>query len=166
MFGVVEPYKGQQEVLEHWRRANPEAMLIIAGRPHTEEYGATIRQAAEGLPNVVLRLNWLDDPALALYLSAADCALFNYRTIFTSGAASLARSWGLPILLPARLDTVDLAEPDPRVRRFDRFETDFGPQLATTLTTPADYSAATPWREQTSWRRAAELTAAGYRAAL
>ena len=53
-------------------------------------------------------------------LSAADAAVFNYRTIFTSGAAALARSWGVPILIPSRLATVALDEPAPTVFRFDR----------------------------------------------
>lgn len=166
MFGTVEPYKGQEEVLAWWRTARPGAMLIIAGKPYTREYDETIRHAAEGLPRVALHLQWLTDPELALFLSAADVAIFNYRTIFTSGAASLARSWGLPILLPARLDTVDLAEPDPRVSRFHTFESDFAEKLQAILATPPSHAAAASWREQTAWSRVAELTAAGYRDAL
>jgi hypothetical protein len=166
MFGAVEPYKGQEEVLAWWRNAQPDAMLVVAGKPNTPEYGETIRRAAEGLPRVALHFQWLADPELALFLSAADVALFNYRTIFTSGAASLARSWGLPVLLPARLDTVGLAEPDPRVWRFDRLETDFAEKLAGVLSIAPDYAAAASWREETAWPRVAELTAAGYREAL
>ena len=48
----------------------------------------------------------------------ADCMLFNYRQILTSGSASLARSWGIPMALPARLTTVDLMEPCANVVRF------------------------------------------------
>ena len=117
-------------------------------------------------PGVTLRLGWLDDAALALWLSAADCALFNYRTIFTSGSAALARSWGVPILIPSRLATVDLGEPAPTVFRFDRPDTDLGEKLRAALATPSDYSAAAPWRTATAWPRVAALTAEGYRAAL
>jgi beta-1,4-mannosyltransferase len=91
MFGAMEPYKGQEEVLAHWRQAHPKASLVIVGKPRDAEYAAVIRDAGQNLPNVILRLGWLADSDLALYLSAADVALFNYRTIFTSGAASLAR---------------------------------------------------------------------------
>ncbi len=59
--------------------------------------------------------------------------LFHYRAIFTSGAACLARSLGIPILIPRRLDTVDLAEPHPLVFRFDALETDFRPALEAAL---------------------------------
>lgn len=163
IFGVVEPYKGQEEVLKYWQRAQPDTLLVIAGRVHNAEYGAYLREIAEGLKNVVLRFDWLEDPELALFLSAADVGLFNYRTIFTSGAASLARSWGLPIVLPRRLATVDLAEPDPRVFRFTDFESDFTSVLQRALSVPSDFASAAPWREFTSWPRIAEATAAGYR---
>ncbi|MDR3401286.1 MAG: glycosyltransferase [Chthoniobacter sp.] len=166
MFGAVEPYKGQEEVLAYWKEAQPAARLLIVGKPDSHEYGQTIRQLAEGLPNVTLHFQWLTDPELALFLCAADCTLFNYRTIFTSGAAALARSWGLPILIPTRLDTVDLAEPDPRVLRFGALDATFPQKLAAALAIPADFEAAEPWRQQTSWSHVAELTIAGYREAL
>ncbi len=166
MFGAVEPYKGQEEVLAYWKEARPSARLLIVGKPESREYGQTIERLAAGVPNVTLHLQWLTDPELALFLCAADCALFNYRAIFTSGAAALARSWGLPILLPARLDTLDLAEPDPRVLRFDALDARFPPKLAAALAIPPDFAAAERWREQTSWSRVAAVTAAGYREVL
>ncbi len=166
IFGAVEPYKGQEEILAWWKAARPAAHLVIAGKPNTPEYAATITRAAAGLPGVTLRFGWLDDAALALWLSAADCVLFNYRTIFTSGAACLARSWGVPILLPRRLDTVDLDEPAPTIFRFDRPETDLAEKLGTALATPSDYAGAANWRETTAWPRVAALTAEGYHAAL
>jgi glycosyltransferase involved in cell wall biosynthesis len=166
MFGAVQPYKGQEEVLAYWKEARPSEHLVIAGKPDSPEYGQTIRQLAADLPNVTLHFHWLPDAELAEYLCAADCALFNYRTIFTSGAASLARSWGLPILLPSRLETVDLGEPDPRVFRFDSFPTQFREKLAAALAISPDFQAAAGWREQISWPRVAELTVAGYREVL
>ncbi len=166
MFGAVEPYKGQEEVIAHWRQARPDAYLVIAGKPQTPDYREVIRHAAEGLPKVVLHLDWLADTELALFLCAADVALFNYRTIFTSGAATLARSWGLPVLIPSRLSTVDLAEPDPRVIRFASLEEDFAESLGTALAVPPSYAAAAPWRAQTAWSHVADLTAAAYREVL
>ena len=137
-----------------------------SANPSRRTTGKPSASAAAGVPNVTLRLQWLTDPELALFLSAADCALFNYRTIFTSGAAVLARSWGLPILLPARLDTVDLAEPDLRVLRFDAFDARFPQKLAAALALAPDFDSAEKWREQISWTRVASLTVAGYREVL
>lgn len=166
MFGSIEPYKGIEEVIAHWRSARPPERLVIAGQPLDAAYQQTIEQCAAGVENVELRPGWLDDPALRLWLSAVDVALFNYRTIFTSGAASLARSFGVPVLLPSRLKTVELGEPDHRVARFERFDTDFPEQLARLLATGSDYRAAAHWREATAWLRVAELTAAAYRSVL
>ncbi len=166
IFGAVEPYKGQEEILAWWKTARPAAQLVIAGKPNSPEYAATITRAADGVPGVSLHFGWLDDTALALWLSAADAVLFNYRTIFTSGAAALARSWGVPIVLPHRLDTLDLAEPASTIFRFDRPETDLAEKLTAAMATPSDYAAAAAWREATAWPRVASLTADGYRNAL
>jgi len=166
MFGTVEPYKGQEEVIAYWKEARPPARLLIVGKPSSPDYGQSLRQLAADVPGITLHFEWLTDPELALFLCAADCALFNYRAIFTSGAATLARSWGLPILLPARLDTVDLAEPNTRVLRFDSLDARFLQKLAAALAIAPDYDSAENWRERTSWARVAELTAAGYREVL
>jgi hypothetical protein len=101
--------------------------------------------------------------ALKRWLAAADCVLFHYRAIFTSGAACLARSLGIPILIPRRLDTIDLAEPHPLVFRFDSLDTDFFNALAETLESHPDFDAAAPWRDLTAWPRIAAETARLYR---
>jgi glycosyltransferase involved in cell wall biosynthesis len=166
MFGAVEPYKGQDEVISYWREAQPGATLVIAGRPLNPEYAGFLRRSIQSSPGVILRLEWLSDADLSLLLCAADVALFNYRAIFTSGAATLARSWGLPLLIPTRLSTVDLAEPDPRVVRFEGLDEDFEEKLDAALSMAPDYAAAANWRAQTAWERVAEATVTGYRDAL
>jgi glycosyltransferase involved in cell wall biosynthesis len=166
IFGAIEPYKGLEEVLAHWRRTSPPARLVIVGKPSAAAYGAAICAAAEGIDKVTLHLERASDEELAVWLSAADCALFNYRTIFTSGAASLARSWGLPILLPARLTTVDLLEPSPLVHRFVSFEADFAGALDRALALAPDFASAADWRESTGWAGIARHTAEAYRRVL
>lgn len=163
MFGTVEPYKGVEPVIDWWRQANPDALLAIAGKPFSAEYAEAIRTRAAGSQAIRLDLAWQSDEALRGWLAAADCVLFHYRAIFTSGAACLARSLGIPILIPRRLDTVDLAEPHPLVFRFDSLETDFRAALEAALATSPDYSAAQPWREATAWPRVAAETARVYR---
>jgi glycosyltransferase involved in cell wall biosynthesis len=163
MFGTVEPYKGQEEVLEFWQQAQPDVQLAIIGRPNTEAYGAMIESTARAAGNVVCRLGWLSDDDLAAWLSAADAVIFNYRTVFTSGAASLARSWGLPLLLPARLETVALDEPSPRVFRFENLHGDFAAKLRGALAVAPDFASAADWRGATSWDRVAALTVRAYR---
>lgn len=163
-FGTVQPYKGVEELLTHWHMARPEALLAVAGEPMNTEYRKTIEALAPDAAAVRLDLQWLDDARLRLWLSAADAVVFNYRSIFTSGAACLARSYGVPILLPTRLGTVDLQEPHGSVFRFESFSTDFQSQLSAALTAGSDYAAAAEWRAHTAWPRVARLTAETYRA--
>ena len=85
---------------------------------------------------------------------------------FTSGAASLARSYGVPLLLPRRLDTIELGEPTPYVRRFTDFATDFRTELDAALSLSPDFAAAATWRDACNWDRIAELTMDGYRCAM
>jgi glycosyltransferase involved in cell wall biosynthesis len=166
MFGAIEPYKGLEEIIGFWKREQPAATLAIAGKPYTEEYGAAIQKAAAGLANVELRFGWLSDEQLAVWLSAVDAVLFNYRQIFTSGAASLARSYGVPILLPERLSTVDLAEPHQLVSRFRSPAEDLAKRLHDVLSIGSSYEKAQEWRIDTSWAQVARKTAAAYQAAL
>jgi hypothetical protein len=117
---------------------------------------------------IKLRLldKWLDDAALRVWLSAADCSIFNYREIFTSGAAALARSCGLPLLIPRRSASADLDEPHPHVFRFDALDTDFMPQLERAIATRCDYAIASEWRQKTCWDRVAGTTAIVYRSVI
>ena len=165
LFGAIEPYKGQEEVVAWWKKARPGVTLAIVGNPITAEYRAHIEGMIAGAPGIVAHFGWLPDEQLKLWLCAADVTVFNYRQIFTSGAANLARSWGVPIVLPARLDTVVLDEPSPFVHRFGSFENDFAGSLQRALQVPPDFSAAAAWRESRSWDAVARLTAEGYRMA-
>lgn len=165
-FGAVQPYKGLEEVLTYWQTARPDALLVVAGEPMNAEYRKTVEELAPDPASVRLDLQWLDDTRLLRWLSAADAVVFNYRSIFTSGAAPLARSYGIPILLPSRLSTVDLHEPHPSVFRFESFATDFERQLSAAVAIGSNYESAAEWRAATAWPRVAKLTAEAYRAAL
>jgi hypothetical protein len=105
---------------------------------------------------------WLENRELGAWLSAADCAIFNYHSVFTSGAAALARSVGLPLLLPRRLRTVELDEPHPLVFRFDSLESDFDTVLTRVLSVSPDFDLAQPWRKATNWQTVAAITADVY----
>jgi glycosyltransferase involved in cell wall biosynthesis len=164
MFGTVEPYKGIEEIIRLWGDAPPPATLWIVGRPCSEFYGKTVRSLAEKASSVECRLGWLPDDALRLWLSAADVALFNYSRILTSGAAILARSRGLPVMFPGRIDTVDLGEPDPAVVRFEP-ET-FADGLGRAVAAGADYARAASYRAAIAWPAIARATAELYRGVL
>jgi glycosyltransferase involved in cell wall biosynthesis len=166
VFGTVEPYKGLEEIIAWWQWAQPDVRLAIIGKPMTPEYGSQIELQIGDFKNITHRFEWLPDILLRLWLSAADVTIFNYHHIFTSGAANLARSFGIPIVLPKRLDTVVLGEPTPYVHRFTNFATDFAEQLTAALAVQPDFAAAASWREASNWDTVARLTADGYRYAV
>ncbi len=158
--GIVTPNKGLEELIAYWKREKPDAILLIAGHAHDGGYGQRLNMLASGVANVRLRLGFVSDYDLKVLFCAADCVVINYRTIFTSGVASLARSFGTPLLLPERLKTVHLLEPHPSVVRFG--EGDFGVKLAETLSLTTDYAAAEEWRNATAWDKVAARTRAVY----
>jgi beta-1,4-mannosyltransferase len=166
VFGRVAPYKGLEEIIEWWQHAQPDIKLAIIGIPVPPDYGLQILRQIGDTRNIVHRLDWVPDEILRLWLSVADVTIFNYRRIFTSGAANLARCFGVPILLPQRLDTIVLNEPTPYVHRFTSFATDFGEKLRAALAVESDFAAASSWREACDWDRVAGLTADGYRYAI
>jgi beta-1,4-mannosyltransferase len=162
VFGTVSPYKGTDELLRWWSQNQPACRLVVVGRVLHRAYADALESLAGSSPQIELRLdeNWLSDEQLCRWLRAADCTVFNYRTVYTSGAAALA------LLIPRRLETIDLGEPHSHVLRFDRLETDFARRLEEALLTEPRFEIAREWREATSWSNVARLTAEIYRQVL
>jgi glycosyltransferase involved in cell wall biosynthesis len=166
MLGAIERYKGIEDALLYWQKSAPPCALHIVGAPAEAAYLAELQHLAAGHPLIHFTPRWQSDDDLAAWLAAADAVLFNYRRILTSGAAVLARACGVPVLLPERLDVIDLAEPDDRVVRFAGFDADFLPHLDKVLQTGSDFAAARAFRETTAWSRVAAITADLYRSLL
>jgi glycosyltransferase involved in cell wall biosynthesis len=164
VFGAVSPYKGTDELVRFWAQARLPHRLVVVGPILSDTFAEELVALAEGCPTIDLRVTreWLDEPALREWLSASDCVIFNYREIFTSGAAALARSYGIPLLIPHRLTFVELNEPNPRVFRFHSLSEDFAVQLERALSIPSDYASAQEWRQACSWNRVARITASIY----
>jgi hypothetical protein len=165
VFGTISPYKGSDELVRFWAENCVPYRLVVVGPIVSEAFANRLYELAQGRATIELHLldEWLDDAALRVWLSASDCSIFNYREIFTSGAAALARSFGLPLLIPRRLATADLDEPHSHVFRFDALHNDFSTQLERAVATPCDYAIAREWRQKTCWERIAESTALVYR---
>ena len=163
MFGSVNPYKGIEEVLQFWTDVNPDCDLAIVGKSRTSGYAAGLQQLAHANPHIHLRLEFVTAEELRQWLAACDCCLFNYETILTSGSVHPPRSLGIPVLLPERLDTLELDEPNPRVVRFRSFAEDVHDRLRHSLELGRDYDSASDWRETHSWKRIAQQTIDLYR---
>lgn len=163
MFGSASPYKGIEDVLRFWVRNNPDCDLAVVGKPSSKEYAARLRELAESNPRIHLRLDFVTTEELRQWLAAADCCLFNYEQILTSGSVHPPRSLGIPILVPERLETLELDEPSSRVLRFRSFEEDFHGQLQQSLKIGCNYDSAADWRQTHAWSRIAGQTIELYR---
>lgn len=167
VFGAVDPYKGIEKILDAWADSGETRIrLAIVGAAKNAAYADALRARVAAMPNassVILHLKRVDGAELARWLTAADCMLFNYHEILTSGSACLARSWGVPIALPARLGTVDLMEPCANVVRFDDTPEAMLAAVRRAVAAGPLPEAAAHYRAATAWEEIARQTAGVYR---
>ncbi|MGK0185211.1 MAG: beta-1,4-mannosyltransferase [Verrucomicrobiales bacterium] len=158
MFGALAPYKGIEKIAAAWEHSTDTAQLYIVGDSFDPDYARQLERFVADKGRVTLVRRRVDDDELHLWLSACNCTLYNYTRILTSGSACMARSLGIPIVLPHRLVTVDLGEPHPHVFRFDSINGNFSTALDRALNTKRKNDSAKEWREQTAWSRVAADT--------
>jgi len=106
-FGRVRPYKGTEYLLDAFRLllANKHAnyRLIVAGEPikGCEEYLQEIQSSVRrdfDQGQVMLRMQFIPDDEVEVYLKAADVLVLPYKEIFQSGVLFLAYAFGLPVV--------------------------------------------------------------------
>jgi D-inositol-3-phosphate glycosyltransferase len=105
-FGRIRPYKGIEHLLAAFHLLvahHPDYRLIIAGEPKkgSEEYRRQIEQAVttEFAPDqIILKIQFIPDAEMEVYLKAADVLVLPYKEIFQSGVLFLAYSFGLPVV--------------------------------------------------------------------
>lgn len=106
-FGRIVPYKGIECLLDAFRLllADKQAKyrLIIAGEPKkgSEEYRDEIQRSIEknfDQGHVILRMQFIPDDEMEVYLKGADVLALPYKEIFQSGVLFLAYSFGLPVV--------------------------------------------------------------------
>ncbi len=109
-FGNIRPYKGIDTLLDAFRAvqpAHPEAHLILAGQPYSEEFAATLRDTCREVPNIHLALEYVADDDVQLYLRAADCFVAPYKYIETCSAIYLALAFELPVIIKSEGNVKD-----------------------------------------------------------
>ncbi|WP_434062046.1 glycosyltransferase [Actinotalea lenta] len=100
VFGLIRRYKGVEDLIAAVRRSTDVALeLHVVGRPADAEVAQGIRAAAGEDPRINLRLEHVDDAALAREIGEAELVVLPYRTAQNSGAALLALSLGRPVLM-------------------------------------------------------------------
>jgi D-inositol-3-phosphate glycosyltransferase len=106
-FGRIRPYKGIEYLLDAFRLLSADEQanyrLIVAGEPKkgSEEYLREVRQSVERNfkeGQVILRIQFIPDEEMEMYLKGADVLVLPYKEIFQSGVLFLAYSFGLPVV--------------------------------------------------------------------
>ena len=105
-FGRIRPYKGIEHLLAafHILAANhSDYRLVIAGEPKkgSEEYRNQIEQTVKTeftSGQIIMKIQFIPDEEMEVYLKAADVLALPYKEIFQSGVLFLAYSFGLPVV--------------------------------------------------------------------
>lgn len=101
--GQLRPYKGLENLIDAFVRARKirnDIALIIAGKPVHPMRPLQWTATGKLVDGMIVREGYIPDDQLQVYLNAADCAVFPYTDILTSGSIALAASFGVPVVVP------------------------------------------------------------------
>ena len=119
-FGHIRRYKGLEDLLSAASSASCEELsVVVIGEVHDADYGKELEALSSTLPNVQLKLGFMDSAELASNLSAADAAVFSFTDVLHSSSLLLARSAGLPVLAPAIGSLPEYAELDSGLHLYE-----------------------------------------------
>ncbi|MBM3889662.1 MAG: glycosyltransferase family 4 protein [Verrucomicrobia bacterium] len=120
--GMIRPYKNVPHLIRTFRSlSDPEAVLLLAGKPFSPAMSGEIESAAAGDARVKLFLGFVLDADLQRYLRAADLVVLPFTEFSNSGSALLALSFDCPILMPRKGTVEELRQQvgDNWVRTYD-----------------------------------------------
>jgi len=100
--GIIRPYRGISELIDAFQRLNiNNAKLIIAGRPSKSYIAEQIKGEVKGSSNIQIRLEFIPDDEIQIYMNAADVVVLPYQDVLSSSGIILAMSFGKAIIAPA-----------------------------------------------------------------
>lgn len=102
MFGNINSQKRIVEVCSIFSSLQNDMRLIVAGpvkKGHLKYY-RIIRGKFDKKLNISILPNFISEKNVSLFFNSADCVLFNYNEVLTSGGVELAKSYMRPIIAP------------------------------------------------------------------
>jgi len=101
MFGAIAEYKGIREVIDIFRLFDDKNKLIIAGfvKRGNKKYFDELKPLADN-KQIFIEGRLIPDNDVPYFFNSADCVIFNYRDILTSGGVYLALSYGKKVIAP------------------------------------------------------------------
>lgn len=169
--GAIRPYKGVLELIEAFKQLNePNARLIIAGKPFDQDTPHQINQAIAGHDDIKFVPGFVPDEKIQVYMNACDVAVFPYRDILTSGSVLLAMSFGRACIAPRQgcitetLDEIGSVLYDPQAKNglFDALKVAIKHQAELDDMGTHNRQRVESW----NWHRIAEMTLDVYRSCL
>lgn len=102
MFGNISQYKGLEDVCRIFRSLDQNSKLLIVGpvKKGQMQCYRNLKRISEGCKNIIIIPHFIKEKNVPFFFNAADCALFNYKTILTSGGVVLARCYNIPVMAP------------------------------------------------------------------
>lgn len=102
-FGRVMRYKGISNLLAAFSQLQDrDVVLLVAGVCKEPDLLFEIQQAARADPRIILRLEYIPDEDIQVYMNACNWVVLPYQKILNSGSALLALSFKRPVIVPQR----------------------------------------------------------------
>ena len=103
MFGNISAYKQIDKVCEMFADLPDDKKLLIVGPVKKGQMALfkKIKGYSSRHENIILVPHFISETMVPYYMHAADCVVFNYRQILTSGGVELARSYERHVIAPA-----------------------------------------------------------------
>ena len=161
--GQIRPYKGVAGLIQRFREVpDRDIRLVVAGRPNSAELDRSLRSAAGDDDRIILRLGFVPNDEIQLYMRSADLVALPFLEILNSASAMLALSFDRPVLVPARgsMAEVQRVVGDDWVRVYDGSLT--SAELAQSLAWATRHRSAAAPLEAFDWDTIGRLTAHAY----
>lgn len=108
-FGNIRKYKGLEDLINGFNSLTKDNVrLVIAGRVMSEQDAEFVLEAGKVDERIITMLGFVDDCDVGPLLSLSTSMVLPYTSTLTSGVASLAMSFGLPLVLPEKARVFDV----------------------------------------------------------
>lgn len=138
-FGMVRRYKGIDNLIAMFNQLkDSDVVLLIAGsRRYDPDLCAKIEEAANLDSRILLRLEFVPDEDIQLYMNACDWVVLPYQKILNSASVMLALSFARPVIVPQRGTITELISDGKHGYSYVR-DSDLGTALNRALATPSE----------------------------